>query len=142
MSHVVWNLFSKDAFVGNWNDFVTKFGVRSNKWLSEIYEDRHLWILISHRDTMNNKISNRGLISACVYSREVQGSSSTIQRKGKLHHKIKTFHPRFYNIRSHRAVFRYSRRSITRGKVPVPIVRVKGHTVPPFSKRLKLRVSK
>ncbi|RYR26891.1 hypothetical protein Ahy_B02g061197 [Arachis hypogaea] len=34
MSHVVWNLFIKDAFDRNWNDFLTKFGLRGNKWLS------------------------------------------------------------------------------------------------------------
>ncbi|RYQ95459.1 hypothetical protein Ahy_B08g090759 [Arachis hypogaea] len=34
MNHVVWNLFTKDAFDRNWNDFVTKFGLRGNKWLS------------------------------------------------------------------------------------------------------------
>ncbi|RYQ94892.1 hypothetical protein Ahy_B08g089848 [Arachis hypogaea] len=47
----------------------------------------------SHRDTMRNKISNRGSIS------------STIQRKGELHHKIKAFYPSFYNIRSDGAGF-------------------------------------
>ncbi|QHO41802.1 Transposon protein [Arachis hypogaea] len=43
---------------------------------------------------MRNKISNRGTVLARVYRREVQGSSSTIQRKGELHHKINAFHPR------------------------------------------------
>ncbi|RYR59468.1 hypothetical protein Ahy_A05g025360 isoform C [Arachis hypogaea] len=43
MIHVIWNSFTKDAIDRNWNDFVIKFGVRSNKWLS-LYEDCHLWI--------------------------------------------------------------------------------------------------
>ncbi|RYR04064.1 hypothetical protein Ahy_B06g083603 [Arachis hypogaea] len=38
MSHVIWNSFTKDTLYRNWNDFVTKFGIRSNKWLSESKE--------------------------------------------------------------------------------------------------------
>ncbi|RYR56514.1 hypothetical protein Ahy_A05g022214 [Arachis hypogaea] len=34
MSHVVWNSFTKDAFDRNWNDFITKYGLKGNKWLS------------------------------------------------------------------------------------------------------------
>ncbi|RYR16021.1 hypothetical protein Ahy_B04g073009 [Arachis hypogaea] len=30
----------------NWNDFITKCGLEGNKWLSELYEDQHIWILI------------------------------------------------------------------------------------------------
>ncbi|RYR39078.1 hypothetical protein Ahy_A09g044506 [Arachis hypogaea] len=35
MSHVVWNSYTKDAFDRNWNDFLTKYGLGGNKWLSE-----------------------------------------------------------------------------------------------------------
>ncbi|RYR63936.1 hypothetical protein Ahy_A03g010105 [Arachis hypogaea] len=80
----------------------------------------------SHRDTVCNKINNRGPVSTRVYQREVQESSRIIQRKGELHHKISEFHPRFHNIRSCRAVFHHLRCSITRGKVPVPAIQVKG----------------
>ncbi|RYR09833.1 hypothetical protein Ahy_B05g078252 [Arachis hypogaea] len=38
-------------------------------------------------------------------------------------------------------VFRHLRRSITRSKVSVPAVRVKGHTLLPFPERLKFRAS-
>ncbi|KAL4394711.1 hypothetical protein AHAS_Ahas02G0179300 [Arachis hypogaea] len=44
MSHVVWNSYTKDAFDRNWNDFLTKYGLGGKKWLSELYEDRHIWI--------------------------------------------------------------------------------------------------
>ncbi|XP_072094183.1 protein FAR-RED IMPAIRED RESPONSE 1-like [Arachis hypogaea] len=44
MSHVVWNSYTKDAFDRNWNDFLTKYGLGGNKWLSEMYEDWHIWI--------------------------------------------------------------------------------------------------
>ncbi|RYR29272.1 hypothetical protein Ahy_B01g053639 [Arachis hypogaea] len=46
MSHVVWNSYTKDDFDRNWNDFLTKYGLEGNKWLSELYEDRHIWILV------------------------------------------------------------------------------------------------
>ncbi|RYR56797.1 hypothetical protein Ahy_A05g022497 [Arachis hypogaea] len=36
MSHVIWNSFTKDAFDRNWNDFLTKYGVGGNKWLTAI----------------------------------------------------------------------------------------------------------
>ncbi|XP_016165119.1 protein FAR-RED IMPAIRED RESPONSE 1-like [Arachis ipaensis] len=36
MSHVVWNSFTKDAFDRNCNDFLTKYSLRGNKWLSTI----------------------------------------------------------------------------------------------------------
>ncbi|XP_015946056.1 protein FAR1-RELATED SEQUENCE 6-like [Arachis duranensis] len=35
MSHVVWNSYTKDDFDRNWNDFLTKYGLEGNKWLSE-----------------------------------------------------------------------------------------------------------
>ncbi|XP_057734529.1 protein FAR-RED IMPAIRED RESPONSE 1-like [Arachis stenosperma] len=44
MSHVVRNSYTKDDFDRNWNDFLTKYGLGGNKWFSELYEDRHIWI--------------------------------------------------------------------------------------------------
>ncbi|QHO20485.1 Protein FAR-RED ELONGATED HYPOCOTYL [Arachis hypogaea] len=46
MSHVVWNSYTKDTFDRNWNNFLTKYGLGGNKWLSELYEDRDIWILV------------------------------------------------------------------------------------------------
>ncbi|RYR53915.1 hypothetical protein Ahy_A06g029156 [Arachis hypogaea] len=46
MSHVVWNFHSKDSFDRNWNDFLLNFGLADNKWLSDLYEDRHIWVPI------------------------------------------------------------------------------------------------
>ncbi|RYR62483.1 hypothetical protein Ahy_A04g020121 [Arachis hypogaea] len=46
MSHVVCNWFTKDAFDRNWNDFLTKYCLGGNKWLSELYDDWHIWIPI------------------------------------------------------------------------------------------------
>ncbi|RYR29582.1 hypothetical protein Ahy_B01g054017 [Arachis hypogaea] len=30
----------------NWNDFLLNFGLVDNKWLSDLYEDRHIWVPI------------------------------------------------------------------------------------------------
>ncbi|RYR15156.1 hypothetical protein Ahy_B04g071881 [Arachis hypogaea] len=35
-----------NAFDRNWNDFLIKYGLGGNKRLSELYEDRHIWIPI------------------------------------------------------------------------------------------------
>ncbi|RYQ96345.1 hypothetical protein Ahy_B08g092073 [Arachis hypogaea] len=44
MSHVVWNSYTKEAFDRNWIDLLRKYGLGGNMWLSELYEDRHIWI--------------------------------------------------------------------------------------------------
>ncbi|QHO06738.1 Protein FAR-RED ELONGATED HYPOCOTYL [Arachis hypogaea] len=36
----------EEAFDINWIDFLRKYGLGGNKWLSELYEDRHIWIPI------------------------------------------------------------------------------------------------
>ncbi|RYQ95420.1 hypothetical protein Ahy_B08g090698 [Arachis hypogaea] len=45
MSHVVWNLFTRDAFDKNWNNFLMKYGVGGSKWLlgNPVYLDHHFW---------------------------------------------------------------------------------------------------
>ncbi|RYR19061.1 hypothetical protein Ahy_B03g063735 [Arachis hypogaea] len=39
------NSHSKDSFDRNWNDFLLNFGL-ADKWLSDLYEDRHIWVPI------------------------------------------------------------------------------------------------
>ncbi|RYR53904.1 hypothetical protein Ahy_A06g029148 isoform A [Arachis hypogaea] len=46
MSQVVWNSHTKDLFDRNWNDFLLKYALVDNKWLSDLYEDRDIWVLI------------------------------------------------------------------------------------------------
>ncbi|XP_057760655.1 protein FAR1-RELATED SEQUENCE 4-like [Arachis stenosperma] len=43
MSHVVWNSHTKESFDRNWDDFLLKYGLVDNKWLSDLYEDCHIW---------------------------------------------------------------------------------------------------
>ncbi|RYQ90950.1 hypothetical protein Ahy_B09g096864 isoform F [Arachis hypogaea] len=42
VSHVIWSSYTKDTFDRNWNDFLTKYGLGGNKWLS-VYLDHHFW---------------------------------------------------------------------------------------------------
>ncbi|RYR54705.1 hypothetical protein Ahy_A06g030006 [Arachis hypogaea] len=35
-----------NSFDRNWNDFLLNFGLADNKWLSDLYEDRHIWVPI------------------------------------------------------------------------------------------------
>ncbi|RYQ92164.1 hypothetical protein Ahy_B09g098330 [Arachis hypogaea] len=46
MSQVVWNSHTKESFDRNWDDFLLKYGLVDNKWLSDLYEDRHIWVPI------------------------------------------------------------------------------------------------
>ncbi|RYR35217.1 hypothetical protein Ahy_A10g050356 [Arachis hypogaea] len=46
MSQIVFNSHSKDSFDRNWNHFLLNFGLVDNKWLSDLYEDRHIWVPI------------------------------------------------------------------------------------------------
>ncbi|RYR60289.1 hypothetical protein Ahy_A04g017366 [Arachis hypogaea] len=136
--------------IGVW--IISNYGLVDNKWLSELYEDRHIWIPIyldhhfwagmrstqrsknmhaffnkfitwnssliqfgakreiigcyrfSHCHTVCNKILHRSSISTCVHSPKVQGSPSTIQREGELHHKINQLRFRLFGIRSWRTI--------------------------------------
>ncbi|XP_057761511.1 protein FAR1-RELATED SEQUENCE 6-like [Arachis stenosperma] len=54
MSQVVWNSHSKDSFDRNWNDFLLNFGLADNRWLSDLYEDHHIWLAYSIRQQYDN----------------------------------------------------------------------------------------
>ncbi|RYQ98736.1 hypothetical protein Ahy_B07g086504 [Arachis hypogaea] len=86
MNLVVWNSHTKESFYRNWNDFLLKFGLVDNKWLSGngAKRERIGCYRFSHRHTVCNKILHRSSVSICVHSLKVQGSPSIIQRKEKL----------------------------------------------------------
>ncbi|MED6175284.1 hypothetical protein PIB30_076974 [Stylosanthes scabra] len=44
MSQIVWSSHSKDVFEGRWESFISNHGLSGNKWLSDLYADRHLWV--------------------------------------------------------------------------------------------------
>ncbi|XP_015964949.1 protein FAR-RED IMPAIRED RESPONSE 1-like [Arachis duranensis] len=81
MSHIIWNLFTKDALDRNWNDFVTKFGVGENKWRSELYEDRHLWIpvYLDHYFWVGMRSTQRSESMHTFFNKFITWNSSLIQ---------------------------------------------------------------
>ncbi|RYQ90749.1 hypothetical protein Ahy_B09g096755 isoform C [Arachis hypogaea] len=77
MSHIVWNSFTKDAFDRNWNDFIIKFGLGGNKWLSgfttyEVVEQ------------VSNSTFNKFLVTYDAVSREVKCQCLLFESKGIL----------------------------------------------------------
>ncbi|RYR61687.1 hypothetical protein Ahy_A04g018892 [Arachis hypogaea] len=46
MSQVVWNSHTKESFDKNLDDFLLKYGLVDNKWFSDLYKDRHIWVPI------------------------------------------------------------------------------------------------
>ncbi|RYR49083.1 hypothetical protein Ahy_A07g035374 isoform C [Arachis hypogaea] len=81
MSHVVWNSFTKDAFDRNWNNFITKFGVGGNKWLSELYKDHHLWIpvYLDHHFWVGMRSTQRCKSMHAFFNKFITRNSSLIQ---------------------------------------------------------------
>ncbi|RYR65948.1 hypothetical protein Ahy_A03g011871 isoform A [Arachis hypogaea] len=46
MNQFIWNSHTKESFDRNWNAFLLKYGLVDNKWLSDLYEYRHIWVPI------------------------------------------------------------------------------------------------
>ncbi|RYR20818.1 hypothetical protein Ahy_B03g066057 isoform A [Arachis hypogaea] len=71
------NVFDRD-----WNNFLIKYGVGGNKWLSGLFEDHHLWILIylDHHFWARMKSTQRS--RACIhafFNKFITCNSSLIQ---------------------------------------------------------------
>ncbi|XP_057724028.1 protein FAR1-RELATED SEQUENCE 4-like [Arachis stenosperma] len=61
MSHVAWNSYTKEAFDRNWIDFLRKYGLGSNKWLSAIEAQfQHLY---SHEKFREVQAQFRGKVN-------------------------------------------------------------------------------
>ncbi|XP_025625466.1 protein FAR-RED IMPAIRED RESPONSE 1-like [Arachis hypogaea] len=46
LNNIVWESISEDDFQNQWEDFLIEYGLEDNKWLSDIYEERHRWVPI------------------------------------------------------------------------------------------------
>ncbi|RYR24827.1 hypothetical protein Ahy_B02g058368 [Arachis hypogaea] len=46
MHGTVWNARSKESFEKDWCAFVNEFNLHKNKWISDLYEDRRMWVPI------------------------------------------------------------------------------------------------
>ncbi|RYQ89447.1 hypothetical protein Ahy_B09g096090 [Arachis hypogaea] len=67
MSHVVWNSFTKDIFDRNWNNFVTKYGLRGKKWLLAIEAQfQHVYTLEKFREVQGKFRVSREVNCQCL----------------------------------------------------------------------------
>ncbi|RYQ99627.1 hypothetical protein Ahy_B07g087588 isoform A [Arachis hypogaea] len=81
MSQVVWNSQSKDSFDRNWKDFLLNFGLADNKWLSDLYEDRHIWvpIYLDHHFWAGMRSTQRSESMHSFFNKYITRNSSLIQ---------------------------------------------------------------
>ncbi|RYR09108.1 hypothetical protein Ahy_B05g077205 [Arachis hypogaea] len=79
--HLVWNSHSKDSFDRNWNDFLLNFGLVDNKWLSDLYEDRHIWvpIYLDHHFWAGMRSTQRSESIHSFFNKFITRNSSLIQ---------------------------------------------------------------
>ncbi|RYQ87950.1 hypothetical protein Ahy_B09g095453 isoform I [Arachis hypogaea] len=92
MSQDVWNSHSKDSFDRNWNDFLLNFGLADNKWLSDLYEDRHIWvpIYLDHhfwagmRKQVSSSIFNKFVVTYDSVAAEVKCECLLFESRGIL----------------------------------------------------------
>ncbi|RYQ84153.1 hypothetical protein Ahy_B10g103093 [Arachis hypogaea] len=68
-------------FGKNWNDFLTKYGLGGNKWLSELYEDRHIWIpvYLDHHFWARMRSTQRGESMHSFFNKFITQNSSLRQ---------------------------------------------------------------
>ncbi|XP_016168021.1 protein FAR-RED IMPAIRED RESPONSE 1-like [Arachis ipaensis] len=67
MSHVVSNSFTKEAFDRNWNDFLTRYGLEGNKWLSSNRGFTRYEVV----EQVSNSIFNKFLVTYDAVSQEL-----------------------------------------------------------------------
>ncbi|RYR77306.1 hypothetical protein Ahy_A01g001741 isoform F [Arachis hypogaea] len=81
MSEVVWNSRSKDSFDRNWNDFLLNFGLVDNKWLSDLYADRHIWvpIYLDHHFWAGMRSTQRSESMLSLFNKCITQNCSLIQ---------------------------------------------------------------
>ncbi|RYR55154.1 hypothetical protein Ahy_A06g030400 [Arachis hypogaea] len=79
MSQVVWNSHSKDSFDRNWNDFLLKYGLV--KWLSDLYEDHHIWvpIYLDHHFWAGMRSTQKSESMHSFFNKFITRNSSLIQ---------------------------------------------------------------
>ncbi|RYR02624.1 hypothetical protein Ahy_B06g081425 [Arachis hypogaea] len=69
------------VFERNWNDFLMKYGVGGNKWLLELFEDRHLWIpvYLDHHFWSGMRSTQRSKRIHAFFNKFITRNSSLIQ---------------------------------------------------------------
>ncbi|RYR19928.1 hypothetical protein Ahy_B03g064886 [Arachis hypogaea] len=73
--------YFKDSFDSNWNDFLLNFGLVDNKWLSDLYEDRHIWvpIYLDHHFWAGMRSTQRSESMHSFFNKFITRNSSLIQ---------------------------------------------------------------
>ncbi|RYR25124.1 hypothetical protein Ahy_B02g058753 [Arachis hypogaea] len=81
MSQVFWNSHTKESFDRNWDDFLLKYGLVDNKWLSDLYEDRHIWvpIYLDHHFWVGMRSIQRSESMHSFFNKFITWNSSLIQ---------------------------------------------------------------
>ncbi|XP_057739985.1 protein FAR1-RELATED SEQUENCE 6-like [Arachis stenosperma] len=46
LKHIIWNSKSVEDFEDHWAEFIDEFNLHHNRWLSDLFEDRHMWVPI------------------------------------------------------------------------------------------------
>ncbi|RYQ89062.1 hypothetical protein Ahy_B09g095907 isoform A [Arachis hypogaea] len=104
MNHVVWNSHTKESFDRNWNDFLLKYGLVDNKWISDLYEDRHIWVLIylDHHFWAGMRSTESSGSMHSFFNKFITRNNSLIQflkqydnclrSREKINHKIVVYH--------------------------------------------------
>ncbi|RYR51913.1 hypothetical protein Ahy_A06g026858 [Arachis hypogaea] len=69
------------GIIWNWNDFMLNFGLVDNKWLSDLYEDRHIWvpIYLDHHFWAKMKSTQRSESMHSFFNKFITRNSSLIQ---------------------------------------------------------------
>ncbi|XP_057760113.1 protein FAR-RED ELONGATED HYPOCOTYL 3-like [Arachis stenosperma] len=65
----------------DWNDFLLKYGLMDNKWLSDLYEDHHIWvpIYLDHHFWAGIKSTQRSESMHSFFNKFITRNSSLIQ---------------------------------------------------------------
>ncbi|RYQ79756.1 hypothetical protein Ahy_Scaffold1g106606 isoform B [Arachis hypogaea] len=46
LNDIVWNSLTEESFEDNWTDFIDEYNLHNNTWLSDLYDDRRMWVPI------------------------------------------------------------------------------------------------
>ncbi|XP_057759253.1 protein FAR1-RELATED SEQUENCE 5-like [Arachis stenosperma] len=46
LNDIVWNSRTEESFEDNWADFIDEYNLHNNTWLSDLYDDRRMWVPI------------------------------------------------------------------------------------------------
>ncbi|XP_020971429.1 protein FAR1-RELATED SEQUENCE 6-like isoform X2 [Arachis ipaensis] len=46
LKHIIWNSQSVEGFEDGWAEFIEEFDLHHNKWLSDLFDDRRMWMPI------------------------------------------------------------------------------------------------